>query len=332
VQLPRGKAPDNKPWPSSAFSTHSPAYTALINEVLPALGGMINEFTIFDNEGGCDAAMAAKLMQTGCTVSQLCKEISNVAEQREKVSLQRYLAYMLEQRLQAEDQLPQLPSALNLSRPSSSASHQTLSGPALASQGSLATTCLPSSHGGGFVWHNSFMERFLTLRRTAAPETEDDSCTVTTAAPQDFCVSNDGLVTRTPNAEVVSEAAQRSDRAPALSISAPNPIPTPAHAPAPAASATATFNDAAPPVASINPQLEIPPWIFVHGNASAFNVSTENITTMMRLLHRKVKPFLTADLLGRHPGKLCPSPALVAPGVVPSPEFSHIPVACPLFA
>ena len=62
---------------------------------------MINEYSIFDVEGGCDAAMAAKLMQTGCTISQLCKEISNVAEQREKASLQRYVAYMHDARAKA---------------------------------------------------------------------------------------------------------------------------------------------------------------------------------------------------------------------------------------
>ena len=259
VQLSRGKAPDGAAWPSSTFSTHSPAYAALIYEVLPTLGGMINEYSIFE-EGGCDAAMAAKLMQTGCTVSQLCKEIRSVAEQREKASLQRYLAYMHEQKLQVEDQHPQLPSALNLSRPSSSASHQTLSGQALASHASLSTTCLPSS-GRGFVWQNSIMERFLVLGPTAVTGADDDSCTVTTAAPQ----------------------------------------PAPAHTSA--ASSTAAFNDAALPVPSVSPQLEIPEWLFVHGQASAFNVSTDNITTMMRQLHQKLKPFLTADLLGRHPGK-----------------------------
>ena len=280
VQLSRGKAPDGAAWPSSTFSTHSPAYAALIYEVLPTLGGMINEYSIFE-EGGCDAAMAAKLMQTGCTVSQLCKEIRSVAEQREKASLQRYLAYMHEQKLQVEDQHPQLPSALNLSRPSSSASHQTLSGQALASHASLSTTCLPSS-GRGFVWQNSIMERFLVLGPTAVTGADDDSCTVTTAAPQPAPAHTSAA---SSTAAVTTAVAQ----------------PAPAHTSA--ASSTAAFNDAALPVPSVSPQLEIPEWLFVHGQASAFNVSTDNITTMMRQLHQKLKPFLTADLLGRHPGK-----------------------------
>jgi len=67
-------APDGRAWPTSSFATHSKEYLALISEALPDLGAMIMEYYFF-GEGGCDAAMAAKLMQTGCTFAQLCKEI-----------------------------------------------------------------------------------------------------------------------------------------------------------------------------------------------------------------------------------------------------------------
>ena len=66
----------------------------LIYDALPELGAMLFEYSIFDSEGGCDATMAAKLMQTGCTVSQLYREITSAAEQREKACLHRYACFM----------------------------------------------------------------------------------------------------------------------------------------------------------------------------------------------------------------------------------------------
>ena len=68
------KAPDGKPWPETKFSTHSTEYISLIAEACPALGYMFIQNHIF-TEGGCDASLAARLMQSESTISAVCKEV-----------------------------------------------------------------------------------------------------------------------------------------------------------------------------------------------------------------------------------------------------------------
>ena len=173
--LPRSsKAPDGRQWPSTSFATHSIEYIKLVAEVSASLGAMYLQYTIF-GEGGCDATLAARLMRTSTTVSQLCKELTLSAKLRERMALERYVAYMHEQRLQLDDSLPQLPSALELARSSAPESARLTSQGLASCSSEVEFRPAPSIS----AISNSLMRRFLALRKHHDEEDDDDNQTTT---------------------------------------------------------------------------------------------------------------------------------------------------------
>ena len=257
-QLPSSsKAPDDKKWPLTKFSTHSSEYVKLVVEAVPTLRELYGNFMLFD-EGGCDARMAAKMMQTSGTVASLCREIKVSAETSERAAMCRYLAYAAEQRAQADDSLAQLPSALELSRSDSRVGVRPTEG-ALAVADQLQSQPLPAS---AEAVSNSIMRRFLEAGK-AYGSNDDDNQTVTTTQPE---------------------------------------VPLLATAPSPAAAAESAPDAAMEDAAEAAP-LVAPEWQFVVGSASILNVSEANLHTMIRAIHRLLKPYMTANLLKRHPGE-----------------------------
>ena len=263
--LPQGKAPDNKKWPSSSFSTHSKEYVSLIEEALPEVGVLYKRYLLL-NEGGCDATLAARLMQTNTTVAQLVRTLMTEAGMREKGAMERYIAYMREQQLQLDDKLPQLPSPLELSRPSASAS-QPPTERAMAEQSAVSFGgALPATD----TISNDIMRRMVDAMRSNRQQCEADA-----AAADDEAASNDederGTVTTVPTvAAPEGEHEAAADEATGTRITAGS--------------------------------LTAPPWLFVTGSSSILNVSDSNVKTIMKAIHAALKPYLTADLLRRHPG------------------------------
>ena len=179
--LPRGKARDGKAWPSTKFSTHTSEYIALIREVDEALACLYTTYSIF-NEGGCDASLAAKLMQTEATAAALCRDVRIIVVERERAALQRYIAYMREQQLQLDSSLPQLPSALELSRPASTdVQRLTTTAVAAAATATEADHIVMQPVSSEAV--SNFFRRFLALRPSnlAAVADSDEDETATTA-------------------------------------------------------------------------------------------------------------------------------------------------------
>ena len=158
------------------------------------------------------------------------------------------------------------------------------------------------------MWQNSIMQRFLTAKaqddaRTVTTETPTQSTTVTpTQSTRGRDVSrggyyqtNDGEIIRDetesepesePESEVFLQPRVPPPPLPGDSLSCPTPI---------GSQISAEVDDDTPWVS--------PEWHFVHGKAAAFNVSKDNIATMMKHIHKQLKPFITADLLTREPGE-----------------------------
>ena len=118
-------------------------------------------------EGGCDAALASKLMQTTSTVAQLARELEIQAKERERAALNRYVAYMREQQLQCDMSLPLLPSPLELSRCSLTQSQQltqqAVQGVSAGVQGAPAGAVRFGSLVAAENIENDFMRRFFSI-------------------------------------------------------------------------------------------------------------------------------------------------------------------------
>ena len=261
--IPRGQAPDGKRWPSSTFSTHSEEYANLIAEAIPSLGALYKQYHMF-TEGGCDAALAAKLMQTSATVAQLTSELEIQSERREMAALQRYVLYAHEQQLQSDESIPYLPSPLELGRCND------CSGEAQPSQEAGRLTF--GRVAARDAIENSFMQRFFAMVNQSGSRevdsgdarSDDDGGTIATADTQ-----------RVTTDEQMDATGEEMD-------------------------ATGEQMDATEcAVATI----KAPSWRFVNGTASVINVTATNIRTTMRNVHTAVKPFLTANLLKREPGE-----------------------------
>jgi hypothetical protein len=59
----------------------------------------------------------------------------------------------------------------------------------------------------------------------------------------------------------------------------------------------------APTITPVTIDFDVPSWLFVNGSASIMTLSEDNIRTIMKSVHKVLKPHLTADLLKRHPGE-----------------------------
>ena len=234
-------------------------------EAVPTLRELYGNFMLFD-EGGCDARMAAKLMQTSGTVASLCREIKVGAETSERAAMYRYLAYVAEQRAHADDSLAQLPSALELSRsvlPSALELSRSDSRVGVRpTEGALAIAAQLQSQTMPAIAEavsNSIMRRFLEAGK-AYGSNSDNNQTVTTAQPK-------------------------------VPLLAAAPSPTAAAESAP----DAAMEDAAEAAPLGSLWSAVPP--------SFLNVSEANLHTMIRAIHRLLKPYMTANLLKRHPGE-----------------------------
>jgi hypothetical protein len=86
-------------------------------------------------------------------------------------------------------------------------------------------------------------------------------------------------------------------------VSSGTAVPEPAAQPQPAGASRGVGSADVQPAADNGEVLLAPAWRFITGVASVLNLSEENIKTLMRHVHKAVKPYLTADLLGRHPGE-----------------------------
>ena len=289
-QLPRGKAPDGRPWPSTSFSTHSDEYINLVAEALPSLGAIYKQYKLFD-EGGCDAALAAKVMQTSSTVAQLCKELQIQSQEREKAVMHRYLAYAQEQQLQGDESLPHLPSPLELSRASIATQSQQPTQHALTAASNSASGSSAIRFGSfppAERMENDLMRRFFTLMPQVATkeiDSDDDGATITTT---DANVAPQAGTARATRASAATAAAASAERA---------------MVPAARAESTTDSDRAHDGTHDESDLLKAPAWRFVNGTASVLNVSEPNIRTIMRNVHRILKPYITADLLKREPGE-----------------------------
>ncbi len=285
--LPRAKAPDGKPWPSSSFSTHSDEYVQLVAEAVPTLGVLFRQYLMF-GEGGCDAALASKLMQTTSTVAQLARELEIQAKERERAALNRYVAYMREQQLQCDMSLPLLPSPLELSRCSLTQSQQltqqAVQGASAGVQGAPAGAVRFGSLVAAENIENDFMRRFFSImpRNAKHVDSDDDGATVTTAA-------------------TAALAPHRATRARTAAKQGGTDVGHAERDESAAGSGDSVMQDAAAHDDGV--ALKAPPWRFVTGSASVLNVSETNIRTIMRHIHKAVKPYLTANLLNREPGE-----------------------------
>ena len=267
--LPRSKAKkDGKRWPQTQFSTHGIEYIRLIATELPALAEMYMQYMIFETEGGCDGTLAARLMQTTCTVAVLQKELELSAKMRERSMIVRYIAFMHDQQLQLRDDLPQLSSPLELSRPSSTGK----------AQGSQTTMPVRLSD-----IDNVFMRRFLALQHEQQrAESDEDS------DENDKGQSDCGRTVTTVQA--TAQSTMRAGASDSAAIDA-----QPSSDAAPIVISTAVDNDG---------EMEAPPWLFINGGPSTIlTMSHSNLRTWMSHIHKVMKPYLLADLLKRHPGE-----------------------------
>ena len=288
--LPRGEAPDGRAWPKHTFSTHSPAFIKLMAEALPQLGTLYAQYSVL-GEGGCDATLAAKLMQTESTVAALAKELAVDAQTRERAALERYVSYMYEQQQLVNDEHLLL-SPLELSRPSVALpAAQKLTAGAVAGQERYGLLPSDTEHVS-----DPFMRRWFELFRATQP-------TARRKGGSDGGSCRDDQTVDTLDAadvEAVDVAARAHAQGPQRP---PSPRPAGVSGAQPSqTTASATGEAAAAVVAAV-----APPWHFVTGHASTLTVSDSNIRTMMRHIHTQLKPYLTADLLKRHPGQFASS-------------------------
>ena len=304
----RAKAPDGKEWPETDISTTSPTYVKMLNELVPSVGCHYTRFALLST-GGCDTSMAAKLLDTSQTHAAIRRDLLTSAKERERLALTRYALFASEDQYRVYTTSAAAPAPCYMPTSPSAVRNPMLAAWLQRPQPREPAEAQPAQDGAVATDQVavSVLDKVATDAEPLAPVSPSPSRRLSFGATVAGWANALSSIMASPtqsavdappaDADQTGDAEELGDLEP-MQLGDDDVI---------SGLDEQDFQQELSAASTSLSAAQFPAWRFVHGAATIVTLSDANLKTWTRNVHEKVRPYLLADLLTRHPGEVASS-------------------------